>query len=415
MNNIVDKINLENNISFTFILMFMAALYPISIKFGNDGISANYIFILIPIVFSLINGGKFYLPSNIFNVAILVYIIIFYIAAIYQIKNLDYIERRFISFVIFMSIFSFIFTKIDRRMIISFKIAIIAMSFIFSIKSIETYISMGAADLGFYAKNIVGSQRYGFIYIISIWLLIFQKVTGFTCNLMKFICITIILIGLLLTFSRSGIVALLGSACFFILINFSNIINYLKIRINNLLIFLLILIAISFFIFEYFYLTLDFYLNTLFSLKTSSGENIYDLEDLESSGGYRIYIFWKILDYVFGNPFTGSGFLGVWIMFEDGSGSSHNQFTDVLFRTGIFGFIIYCIILFRLLCFLNERSPGLFWGMIGVIIYGCFHETFKESQGAFILAFLLGMLSSRIRENGINQKLFKESKFVGGN
>jgi hypothetical protein len=36
---------------------------------------------------------------------------------------------------------------------------------------------------------------------------------------------------------------------------------------------------------------------------------------------------------------------------------------------------------------------GLFWGYIGVIIYGFFHETFKESHGGFILAFLIGMLN----------------------
>jgi O-antigen ligase len=149
---------------------------------------------------------------------------------------------------------------------------------------------------------------------------------------------------------------------------------------------------------------IKFYVSTLFSLKAADGENFWELSNPESSEGYRIYMLGKILEFVANNPFTGSGFLGVWIMFEDGSGSSHNQFTDVLFRTGVFGFIAYCTLLYQLLAFLVRKAPDFFWGMLGVIIYGFMHETFKESQGSFLLAFLIGMFSSKIRNYYVVQR-----------
>jgi O-antigen ligase len=99
-----------------------------------------------------------------------------------------------------------------------------------------------------------------------------------------------------------------------------------------------------------------------------------------------------IAEFVLQNPLTGSGYLGSWIMIDSLSGSAHNQYLDVFFRTGIIGFCCYLWLLYRLLRFLKFNEPSLFWGFVGVLIYGLFHETFKLSQGAFILSFLLGMM-----------------------
>jgi len=106
----------------------------------------------------------------------------------------------------------------------------------------------------------------------------------------------------------------------------------------------------------------------------------------------------KILNYVFSHPFTGSGFLGCWIMFENLQCSAHNQYADVLFRVGFIGFLIYIYILFKILKFLKIYHKDLFFGLTGVIIYGFFHETFKLSQGAFILTFLIGMMMTAQRK-----------------
>jgi len=52
-------------------------------------------------------------------------------------------------------------------------------------------------------------------------------------------------------------------------------------------------------------------------------------------------------------------------------------------------------LLYRFLKFLKFSEPSLFWGLIGVLIYGLFHETFKLSQGGFILSFMLGMMTQK--------------------
>ena len=135
--------------------------------------------------------------------------------------------------------------------------------------------------------------------------------------------------------------------------------------------------------------------------------NLFQRFNNEStSEGFRIFLLGKILNFVLHNPFTGSGFLGCWIMFDDLKCSSHNQYSDVLFRTGYIGFIIYLYILFKIYKYLKDNHRDLFYGFIGTIIYGFFHETFKMSQGGFILAFLLGAMVSKRRV--ISNKFSKE-------
>ena len=71
--------------------------------------------------------------------------------------------------------------------------------------------------------------------------------------------------------------------------------------------------------------------------------------------------------------------------------SAHSQYSDVLFRTGLFGFTIYLYLLFRIFKYLSFSNRDLFFGYLSILIYGVFHETFKLSHGAFVLSFLLAM------------------------
>jgi O-antigen ligase len=146
------------------------------------------------------------------------------------------------------------------------------------------------------------------------------------------------------------------------------------------------------------YLTLpevfEFYFQNLFSLTQPTGLPTFVLaSNPATSEGFRISMFLLIMEFISNNPFTGTGYLGVWILSESHSGSAHVQMLDVLLRTGILGFIAYVFLIYKLLRFLYERESGLFWGLIGILVYGVFHETFKDSQGGFILAFLMGMMA----------------------
>jgi O-antigen ligase len=77
-------------------------------------------------------------------------------------------------------------------------------------------------------------------------------------------------------------------------------------------------------------------------------------------------------------------------MFEDLSGASHNQLLDVIFRTGILGFLGFIYLLFKIIKFnLDMQNWAVVVSLAGILTIGIFHETFKLSQGAFVFAFLV--------------------------
>ena len=127
-------------------------------------------------------------------------------------------------------------------------------------------------------------------------------------------------------------------------------------------------------------------------------------DNIKTSEGFRLFLLGKIINYVTFNPFTGSGFLGCWIMFDDLKCSAHNQYADVLFRTGFIGFYIYLYILYKVFIYLKDNHQDLFYGFVGILVYGLFHETFKMSQGAFILSFMIGMMVTSKRKLQFSKK-----------
>jgi len=379
---------------------FFFFLYPISVA----GLSANYSFVLFPVVYILATG-KIKIPNQESLMFICLFTLIFAIASIYQYEYYDRGFRRGISFVIFMSIFSYMFIPIDKKMVEAFKISIVSVSLYFSVHSIYLFFMHGGSGLGLeQAKNLVGSQRVGFIYLLAIWLAYYYVGQKKWHLVFKYTILLILVAGLLLTYSRSSIISLIGSFGIFTLYNCLKWIarpnlkllgkGLVSIMAVTLLIWLTYLIIPR--VFTFFELR-------LFEYISDHSAVIADLTNPLSSGGTRIVILGKIFDFITQNPFTGSGFLGVWILSETLSGSAHNQLADVLFRTGILGFGAYIYLIFRMLQFLYLNERALFWGLTGLLIYGTLHETFKESQGGFVLAFLLGMM---------NQSLIGKNRFA---
>lgn len=376
-------------------LFFIVALVPFSLYINNQGVSANYLYFSLPLLF-LMSGEKLRLPPRIYIQFMALYAAIFCVATIYQYDLISNFDRRAASFVIFMGIFALMFINITPKMVSSFKIAIISISVYFSIYGIFTYISEGAELLGYSAKDVVGSQRFGFVYLIALWILILFKPLSRFLNLLRLIVAGTLFLGLLLTFSRSSIVALVGGfAIYYLIVSFERWRNgYFPVSLN-LIKFALLFSAFMAILFYFFPVPFEFMAERLFSNTTKAGDPVYDFENPIASEGYRVWILKQILTFVAQNPFTGSGYLGVWVAIDEGGqGSAHNQYTDVLFRTGIFGFYIYLYMLTKLGRYLLKNDKGLFFGYVSVLIYGLFHETFKESQGAFLLAFLFGMMGN---------------------
>lgn len=372
-------------ISFTFFFV------PLSFQ----GLSVNYSFVLFPLSIILISQ-VIIKPPTIIVVGIVLFFFIFFLASFYQAEYYEIFFRRSISFIIFLTLFSFSIIHIDERMISSFKNAIIIISVLFSLQSIVVFYELQLINS--VSKLSLGSQRFGFIYLMSLWILMFDLNKVNSSTFWKVILIIIVMTGIFLTFSRSSIVALIGVFVLFALVEMYRVLKYPNFQVLKRLIYFFAVFFIALIAaYKYAPITFNFFLASLVN-PLFDGHLYSELLIPESSEGIRLYRINEIIDYIFLNPLTGSGYLGIWAISETGSGSAHGQFIDVLLRVGVFGFMFYIYIGLILLRFLWKFDQSLFWGLMCVVVYGFFHETFKESQGAFLISFLLGVYSQSLRK-----------------
>lgn len=393
------------------ILIFAAFLTPISLLVRGDNVSINYSFILFPF-FLLLSGKKIKIPDKKVQTLIGIYIIIFTICLIYQYYYLEFWERRLISFALFMSMFTFFFIKIDEQMVEAFKYSVILISFIYSINSICTYFFNGGSVLGYdVMRPIVQSQRYGFVLLFGFWLTVLHKTTSIIGFLIKLIVIAAIFNGLGLTFSRSSVAGILVSTSILFLVLILKFLHQINrkekiLPIKKIILSTILYLVLAAAIISTSYLLIPDYFQFFserllklnitplregyFPLSKFPNYDTYVYNQLESSEGYRIFMITEIFKYLFINPLFGSGFLGVWIMFDDLSGAAHNQLLDILFRTGLIGFSCFLFILYKLFKYtIASRDLAVLISLAGILAIGLFHETFKLSQGAFIFSFLI--------------------------
>ncbi len=373
---------------------FFLCLYPVSV----DGIGVNYAFVLLPLI-SVVLLGRLRHPGSAFMLVIVAFVAIFFCAALYQYDLIDESGRRFVSFGIFMSIFSYMFVRVDDEMIAAFKIAVVVSSAYFSLISIYVLLSAGPANVGYAAKDLVGTQRIGFVYVLALWLAYIDREVKKTFGIARHGLILVVTAGLLLTFSRASVVSALGSLGLFVMSRTGRWITSLSLRgLLKAVVSVSGAAIIVGILYDVFPLTFSFFGERLFDFLSSSEDLQAHLLDPNSSEGTRLLLLQDITEFVSRNPVTGAGYLGVWVLPHAPTGSAHNQYLDVLFRTGIPGLLAYGFLLVTLMRRLWREEEGLFWGVTGILIYGLFHETFKESHGAGILAFLLGLLAQGYRD-----------------
>ena len=378
------------NKNFYLVLLYTFFLYPIKFSFNLDAANnpdntyINYTYLLY-ILYKLLNDKRIFTSNNFINYSLIFYffILIFSLidSQIYQSDNNNL--RRILSFILFISIFLFAFLKIEEKEIENLKISIVLFSLILIIDKFLIILSLENSISNWQSynwKHEIGSQRLGFIYIFSFWIVFidykkFKKLLKFfdienNKNLIIYFLLLLIIIGIYFSISRSTYLAFLITVTIFL---------YFKYPYYAKLVSLLTIFILS--------LYLIFY----FSLYGSDIVNYFSHSNfgINSSIGYRFYIWEKITISVIKNPLLGSGYLGVSIM-EGGSGSAHSQYFDVLFRVGIIGFIIYLIIIYKIFKFYKKNDLSIFIGLMSFLIIGIFHETFKLSYGSCILGFLLG-------------------------
>jgi len=385
---ISQEFKLKNIRNLANIFMFVIFLLPVSFI---SGISSNYSFVLYPLVIIFFKS-KVLIPNKLIIGSIVFYFILFMVSFFVNTEYNQFYVRRIVSFFIFMSIFCFLFINIDRNKLTAFKIAIVLYSLIYIIPNVITFFFAEASSLDVNLKAQFGSQRYGFIYIMAFWIIYLHRPKAFRWYFVsKYTLLVLLLIGILLTFSRSSIVSLLMS--FIVYFIYESYINkkYMLERLKNISISIFIFICIFSFAYLVAPFLIEFFIDTFFLKIFEENTDGFDLFNENSSIGYRLYMFYKIVNFISISPFVGSGYLGVWVFFESLEGSAHNQYSDVIFRVGIFGFIIYMLLINRVVFYLHKYEQGLFFGFIAVLFYGLFHETFKLSHGAFLLSFLLAL------------------------
>jgi O-antigen ligase len=361
------RVSLKNSI---FLLIAIASTFPFTI----DGFFISYFYILLVILpFYKLR----YSPTRFSLLAIYTFI---FLAGIYKILAQDsyYALRVTSSYIVFIFPFLIAFVAIEDNSFNKFKQAVIFVSLLISLLAIFQIISIGYQGDFYKTKEIMGTNRIGFVIIFAFFILLFER--GFSM-IVKAAFLAILFIGLALTFSRSSIVAFGAALCLM------GVLNLKKIKASYFLggiVFGMILLVI--FRETIIGQIVDFFSKYLLSYKN------YNLTNSQTSEGYRVYVFNQIISYVMYNPLFGSNYAGLYLLYDEYrevGASSHNQYTDVLLRTGLVGFITFMYMLFKVSLYYFRKDSGVFYGLMGIIFYGLFHETFKLAHGSFIFDILL--------------------------
>lgn len=385
-------------------IFFIACLVPITIApYG-----VNYLFVLYPLA-KWLAGARWRMPEKLVLVALGWFSIALLASLALRAGDMHMMARTAISFGLFASVFALAFQEISARETRLFKLAIVAAAVAFSTHAMITYFASGGGALGFAQKDIVGSQRYGFVYLFALAVVAFDDFAPGVARAAQAVAVPILLAGLLLTFSRSSIVAFGGAAMCYLLFAVSRkgLSRRLELRRLYRLAIVgcgaLLLLAIMLpypFVFYYHHLIERYFTVVTFEVAQSAGlsasptmqtqqEVVQDVFNPVGSEGTRVVLWRLVLDYIQAHPVFGSGYLGIWTLPSSPSGSAHNQYMDVLFRTGLPGLALYLALLVKIAVVAFRRDSAIFWGLVGALFYGVFHETFKEPQGAFLLSFCL--------------------------
>jgi hypothetical protein len=369
-----------------FVALYLLCLLPLSIA----GLSVNYIFAVIPLGLLILGRQLKRLTADVV-LFICGCTLVFALGSLYQIELSEFFGRRIVSFVLFISIFSLCFVKISQQQFTSFKLAVVIAAILISLRALAMFVGLGSDAQAFESKDIVGSQRYGFVYVLAFWIVWFDRVI-FKQRFVRLLILSELALGISLTFSRASIVAFavttIVAVVYEAMLNRQFFLMAVKRLVAGVVLLAILTGVIYLFapiIFEFVYVRLIDY--------ADSGGMLDSFGDSETSEGARLFIWGEIFSFVLANPITGSGFLGVWILnlFGDFSGSAHSQYFDIFFRLGPLLFFWYIYYLVQVARYLRKIDTGMFVGFIGVLVFGIFHETFKESHGAFILAMLLAL------------------------
>jgi hypothetical protein len=358
----------------TLLLLFCLSLAPISIETSSSGIYVNYFYGLV-----LVLPFAKYRQSQAAAMLILVYAIVF-LAGFFDLltSGWHYLTRTTLSFAVFILPLLISFVKIEPDDFKAFKKAVVILSVVYSAITIFQLVRIGYSGDFFRTKVEIGTNRYGFILILGFFIAMFEE--GYS-RMAKPVILTVLIVGIVLTFSRSSFVA------FAVTIAYLTLSTVRKLKLSYLVNGTILALVMVFIFRE----TIIGEITVFFSEYLGSFGS-YQLGSSATSEGYRVHVITEILNYVLRHPLFGSNFAGLYLAIEEFAGtgaSAHGQYNDMLLRTGFVGLSVYLYVLYRMTRFYSSVDKGIFYGLLGILVYGLFHETFKLAHGSFLFAILL--------------------------
>jgi len=387
-------ISIENLNKIFLVLSMVPLLSP-------SGISINYSFVLL-FLFSTFFKPKdlpFYVPLILFF-AILSYMQSF----IFGLVSSDYSIRQFFSFGAYCSFLMLLFVKVKIETTKIFE-AVVLVCTIYS--ALVLYFTFFVEQLGFgdfrAAKSVLRQylpdwpQRFPVLMMAAFLYTIIEMRKN------KFYIAVSTLLGLclFLTFTRAIYLSLFVALIYLTIFSLFR----LKLSITKISIFPFVVMIASLSLFLFIPNdTLSNAFNIIVKLLGETYKVIVNLisgsTHLADMGSYRLTLspdrhggseaerlyHWKIALQIWGeSPVLGTGFAGIY--HYSNLGSVHNQYLDVLMRTGVIGLILYIFLWIKLFTHFFYR-PEICAGLIAIFSYGFFHETTKLPYLA-VLFFVL--------------------------
>jgi O-antigen ligase len=391
--------------------------------------------ILVPLNFFFLNTQIFYVQTLLIGSCIL------YLTASGKEKlgliNLRYasictIFYMYVAWIVFSFVLNLLFSfdglEIQGRRVVSFAMALMLLSsflvgrhlytngdnLAFLVKGVcltytfvigfYCYLFMTEAGSDLYVIRRVIGQRMPFIIAFSSTLVFAFFLKSKSSNIYYFVFFILASIIVILSLTRAAYIQI---AISIFLLFFSQIKKYF---LKSIIIIILLIFVVSIF-FKTFKETE--------SIKQISGriELLFDYEaqsKKDISGSFRLEMWKFISSKLLNDPIRlviGYGQLGPTHISKDfilsdgtsGTSSAHNQYLDIIVREGLIGLLLFLWLCYKSitigLSFNNVlTSKGIFIfantiGLVGVIFYSFFHETFRYPLFGFYFWLYLGILS----------------------
>src|SRR5579862_3786758 len=199
--------------SWILVAVFFASLQILSVDVSGNGISANYLYIFIPLIVQLPCFYRRIVLRRRLLLVLYIYTLIYALGLpadfFGPMSGIDAALRRLFSFFVFL--FPLLLSIVEFRTsdIGLFKKAVVLASLSASLKSVLS-VALLAGSVGVYdMKPLIGSQRYGFILTLGFFIALLSDTLLLKRRIyaQRLVICSIILAGMVLTFSRATLVS----------------------------------------------------------------------------------------------------------------------------------------------------------------------------------------------------------------